>query len=94
MTGPTISLQELAELRATERTTDQADAIIDAIDDQWSALQDARASGIDIGTICRIAIPVIDLLRALCSLAPSSINANVQNAGNGCGPRCRCNDSY
>ena len=89
MSGATISLQELAEIRGASESLESADAIIDAVDDRWQALLDARASGVDLGTICRIAVPVLDLLRALCSLTPSS-NVNVQATGNGCGCGGRC----
>lgn len=79
-----ISLQELAELRGSYEDMGSADAIIDAIDDRWNALQDARASGVDLPTICRIAVPVLDLLRALCSLAPSNTVQTYANRNCGC----------
>lgn len=85
-----ISFDEYAELRGAASNMAGADAILDAVEDQMQRVYEARAAGVDLGTVCRVAVPVLDLLRALCSLAPSSsIGAN--HAGNHAGNHtCDC----
>lgn len=84
-----ITFEELARLRSENNSSERADGIIEAIDDQWAQVLDARAAGVDLGTVCRIAIPVLDLLRALCSLAPSTQQYHVQDNRSGCNCGCK-----
>lgn len=81
-----ISFDEYAEMRGAGADMAGADAILDAVEDQMQRVFEARAAGVDLGTVCRVAVPVLDLLRALCSLAPSS-SIGLNNAGNNA---CNC----
>lgn len=90
----TITPDELAQLRAEQNAaaSESADTIIDAIAGQVDTLTMAHANGVDFGTVCRIAVPIIDLLRALCAMAPNTINTyGHQNQSSG---GCGCNRTY